>query len=64
MNILGAGDLLLGTTALLIVLALLTIARRQPRPPAFQATPIITASLETMIRAQQETPKARYWRGK
>ena len=66
MNIVGPGGLFLYAAALLTLLAVLAIARRQPRranqakaAPRSPSTPMITGSLDTMIRVQDEYERAR-----
>lgn len=67
MAIVGPGGLFLYAAALLIILAVLAVTRRQPSPPnqakagaRCPSTPMITGSLDTMIRIQEESQRARY----
>ena len=65
MNIVGPGGLFLCAAALLATLAVLAIARGQPKRPLeiratrCPSTPMITGSLDTMIRVQDEYERAR-----
>jgi len=65
MNIVGPGGLFLYAAALLTILAVLAIARRQPRRPIqakaarSPSTPMITGSLDIMLCMQKEMQGAR-----
>lgn len=67
MAIVGPGGLFLYAAALLIILAVLAVTRRQPSPPnqakagaRCPSTPMITGSLDTMICMQGKTQDVRH----
>ena len=66
MNIIGPGGLFLCAAALLASLAVLAIARGQPKRPLevkatrCPSTPMITGSFDSMIRIQEESQGARH----
>ena len=66
MNIVGPGGLFLCASVLLAILGVMALARGQPKRPLktkatrCPSTPMITGSLDTMIRIQEESQRARY----